>query len=198
MRKQLFALAALVLSAAATHAAPIAATVSTDGNGYQGELSLLNDGRSVAAVGWNGLGKVFTFEFDDLYRIDNVSLAVRRGGDYRLEFSTDAKEWGRLLTVPGVVTDGGSGIATVSTDPADADYVRELLFAPAEARYVRISADKASGDKTEGGKDAPLQYAIAEVAFSEWTRDGKLRHPRFLGLRRDKKARDVTRERPAR
>lgn len=37
---------------------------------------------------------------------------------------------------------------------------------------------------------------VAEVAFTEWTRAGRLRHPRFLGLRRDKKARDVVRERP--
>jgi bifunctional non-homologous end joining protein LigD len=37
---------------------------------------------------------------------------------------------------------------------------------------------------------------VAEVAFSEWTRDGRLRHPRFLGLRRDKAAREVARERP--
>ena len=27
------------------------------------------------------------------------------------------------------------------------------------------------------------------MAFSEWTRDGKLRHPRYLGLRTDKKPR---------
>ncbi len=38
---------------------------------------------------------------------------------------------------------------------------------------------------------------VAEVAFTEWTADGKLRHPRFEGLRRDKPARDVVRERPA-
>ncbi len=36
---------------------------------------------------------------------------------------------------------------------------------------------------------------VAEIGFSEWTRDGRLRHPRFLGLRRDKRARDVVRER---
>ena len=35
---------------------------------------------------------------------------------------------------------------------------------------------------------------VAQVGFAEWTPDGKLRHPRFLGLRRDKKAKDVTRE----
>jgi len=35
---------------------------------------------------------------------------------------------------------------------------------------------------------------VAQVAFSEWTRDGRLRHPRFLGLRDDKRADEVVRE----
>jgi bifunctional non-homologous end joining protein LigD len=38
---------------------------------------------------------------------------------------------------------------------------------------------------------------VAQVGFSEWTRDGRLRHPRYLGLRDDKPAREVVRERPA-
>ena len=29
---------------------------------------------------------------------------------------------------------------------------------------------------------------VAQIGFSEWTRDGRLRHPRFLGLRDDKAA----------
>ena len=37
---------------------------------------------------------------------------------------------------------------------------------------------------------------VAQVAFSEWTGAGKLRHPRFLGLRRDKKPSEVVREEP--
>lgn len=37
---------------------------------------------------------------------------------------------------------------------------------------------------------------VAEVAFSEWTDDGRLRHPSFQGLRIDKAAKDVVRERP--
>jgi len=39
-------------------------------------------------------------------------------------------------------------------------------------------------------------HHVAEVAFAEWTADGRLRHPSFQGLRRDKRARDVVRERP--
>lgn len=36
---------------------------------------------------------------------------------------------------------------------------------------------------------------VGEVGFTEWTRDGKLRHPRFLGLREDKSPKQVRRER---
>lgn len=35
---------------------------------------------------------------------------------------------------------------------------------------------------------------VAEVAFTEWTDDGRLRHPVFHGVREDKRARDVRRE----
>jgi bifunctional non-homologous end joining protein LigD len=35
---------------------------------------------------------------------------------------------------------------------------------------------------------------VAEVGFTEWTRHGRLRHPRFLGLRFDKSAREVVKE----
>jgi DNA ligase D-like protein (predicted ligase) len=37
---------------------------------------------------------------------------------------------------------------------------------------------------------------VAQVGFAEWTRDGRLRHPRYLGLRDDKPAREVVREGP--
>jgi bifunctional non-homologous end joining protein LigD len=36
---------------------------------------------------------------------------------------------------------------------------------------------------------------VAQIGFGEWTRDGKLRQPRFLGLRSDKQAKEVVRER---
>ncbi|MEZ6097802.1 MAG: hypothetical protein R3E01_02410 [Pirellulaceae bacterium] len=53
------------------------------------------------------------------------------------------------------------------------------------------------------GNDLPHKGAhwvepelVAEVGFTEWTNDGRLRHPRFLGLRRDKPAKEVHRETP--
>jgi len=38
---------------------------------------------------------------------------------------------------------------------------------------------------------------VCEVEFTEWTSDGKIRHPSFQGLRADKKPTEVTREKPA-
>ena len=35
---------------------------------------------------------------------------------------------------------------------------------------------------------------VAQIGFTEWTPGGKLRHPRFLGLREDKRPEDVVRE----
>jgi len=37
---------------------------------------------------------------------------------------------------------------------------------------------------------------VAEVQFTEWTEAGEMRHPVFLGLRTDKQATEVIRERP--
>ena len=52
-------------------------------------------------------------------------------------------------------------------------------------------------------KDPGLRHAIwvepklvGEVAFTEWTAEGSIRHPSFQGLRVDKKAKDVVREEP--
>jgi bifunctional non-homologous end joining protein LigD len=37
---------------------------------------------------------------------------------------------------------------------------------------------------------------VCQVVFTEWTADGKIRHPSFQGLRTDKKPKEVIRERP--
>ena len=37
---------------------------------------------------------------------------------------------------------------------------------------------------------------VAQIGFAEWTNEGRLRQPRFLGLRDDKPPAKVVRERP--
>jgi bifunctional non-homologous end joining protein LigD len=48
-----------------------------------------------------------------------------------------------------------------------------------------------------GGKTQWLKPVIVcQVKFTEWTEDGHMRHPVYLGLREDKKAKDVKHEKP--
>ena len=68
-------------------------------------------------------------------------------------------------------------------------------------RDLRAQLEKLEQDESpfadrvrEKGSHWVRPKVVAQVGFSEWTRDGKLRHPRFLGLRRDKKATEVVRE----
>lgn len=51
-----------------------------------------------------------------------------------------------------------------------------------------------SDDVPEQGAHWVSPRLVGEFGFTEWTSHGRLRHPRFLGLRRDKAAKDVKRE----
>lgn len=64
-------------------------------------------------------------------------------------------------------------------------------------RFERASSPLDDGEVRERGVHWVRPELVAEIGFTEWTRDGRLRHPRYLGLRTDKRAREVVRERPA-
>ena len=63
-------------------------------------------------------------------------------------------------------------------------------------RLVELEVDEAPfvDPPDEDGVHWAEPRLVAQVGFTEWTRDGRLRHPRFLGLRRDKDPDDVVRE----
>jgi bifunctional non-homologous end joining protein LigD len=68
---------------------------------------------------------------------------------------------------------------------------------------ARLDALEIAAPPFTGGTGLPRLRAhwvrpeiVVQVAFIEWTRHGKLRHPRLLGVRFDKAPREVVRERP--
>ena len=65
-------------------------------------------------------------------------------------------------------------------------------------RMKKISREESPFDDTVKEKNAHWvePKLVGEFGFTEWTRDGKLRHPRFKGLRRDKDPKKVHREKP--
>jgi DNA ligase D-like protein (predicted ligase) len=74
----------------------------------------------------------------------------------------------------------------------------DVLLRDLRRRLERMSRKTSpfAEDVNEDGVTWLTPELVAEFGFTEWTRSGKLRHPRFLGLRRDKAAKDVRRESP--
>jgi bifunctional non-homologous end joining protein LigD len=70
------------------------------------------------------------------------------------------------------------------------------------AAQLEPLARKTSPFANEVVANAPVHFVkpqlVAEVRFTEWTRERLLRQPAFLGLRADKNAKDVTMELPVR
>jgi bifunctional non-homologous end joining protein LigD len=81
-------------------------------------------------------------------------------------------------------------------------------FTAAGARELRARLDRlarATSPFARGGPAGADARAarwvrpdvVVEVEFTEWTSDGRLRHPVFQGVRLDRAAAEVVRERPA-
>jgi bifunctional non-homologous end joining protein LigD len=81
-------------------------------------------------------------------------------------------------------------VGTGFTDKALADIARKLKAIERDKpAFTDFPAELLSGAHFVAPK------FVAQVRFNEWTSGGLLRHPAFLGLRDDKPARQVTRER---
>jgi bifunctional non-homologous end joining protein LigD len=67
------------------------------------------------------------------------------------------------------------------------------------AKFDRIEIEKSPFTKATGLPRLRAHWVkpqiVVQVAFIEWTVHDKLRHPRLLGIRADKSAREVVRER---
>ena len=82
--------------------------------------------------------------------------------------------------------------------------IHELPVAPAGAvaelgivnRVIElISPSIKSKRRLSWSVFCPGTDLVAQIEFTEWTPDGHLRHSKFVGVREDKGARDVARER---
>jgi len=77
----------------------------------------------------------------------------------------------------------------------------DKLLVDMRAKLDKLETDTAPFTNPPRGFEAKGAHwvkptLVAEVRFTEWSEAGALRHPAFLGLRADKKAADVVREKP--
>jgi DNA ligase D-like protein (predicted ligase) len=97
----------------------------------------------------------------------------------------------------GYFTDDGKHF--VYAGKVGTGFTRATLLDLAE-RLRRIAQPRSPFDEGDPPHGPGVHWArpelVAEIAFEEWTQHGLLRQPRFQGLRTDKNASDVIRERP--
>jgi bifunctional non-homologous end joining protein LigD len=74
---------------------------------------------------------------------------------------------------------------------AELDRLQRLL------EPLAIESSPFTGPQPEPGARFVRPQLVAEVEFTEWTRDGMLRHPSYKGLRDDKDPTEVVREVPS-
>jgi len=74
---------------------------------------------------------------------------------------------------------------------------REMLL-DLRCRLQRLKQSHSPFQKGDPPRGAGVHWVkpelVAEIGFTEWTQNNMLRHPRFEGIRTDKKAREVRRE----
>jgi DNA ligase D-like protein (predicted ligase) len=145
--------------------------------------------------GWEGL----------IAKRDDAPYATGRT-DRWLKFKCEA---GQELIIVGYTDPAGSRVGLGALllgyhDDEDLAYAGKVgtgfsdaVLRDLEKRLSRLQVKRSPctrGKLPSAGVHWVRPELVGEVAFTEWTRAGQLRHPRFLGLRRDKDAKDVVRE----
>jgi bifunctional non-homologous end joining protein LigD len=75
----------------------------------------------------------------------------------------------------------------------------DALLRSIKAKLEALATQKAPFEVPRGVKGHWVRpKLVAEVAFTEWTDDGRIRHPVFHGLRVDKDPKTITKEKPSR
>ena len=153
-----------------------------------------------AAARAQGLEGIISKRADALYRSGRgkewLKIKCGRGeefviGGYKLS-DVKGKSFSSLLL--GTFEDGKLNYAGKVGTGFDAADLTELSrkFKPLErerSAFVEVPREELKGAVWVEPK------LVCQIQYTEWTRDGRLRHPSFQGLRQDKRARDVHRER---
>jgi DNA ligase D-like protein (predicted ligase) len=154
--------------------------------------------REACRKGWEGLiAKRADSPYTDKRSRDWLKLKCEQGQELVIGGYTAPKgsrvEFGALLL--GYYDDGRLRYAGKVGTGFDEETLHSLGGRLRSLRQPRSPFDDPVRERTAQWVKPEL---VAELGFSEWTSAGRLRHPRFLGLRDDKSAREVVREAPAR
>jgi len=158
--------------------------------------------REACGKGWEG---IIAKKADSLYRSSRSDNWLKFKCVNRQELviggytdpSGNRKGFGALLV--GYFNEAGetlhyAGKVGTGFDEETLSHLTKLL--KSRSRKTPPFDQEGSDDLPQKGVHWVTPNLVGQFGFTEWTRSGKLRHPRFLGLRRDKDPWEVVREEP--
>jgi len=154
MRLLAVACVAGTFSATAVAGAKLTASSVTAQGNYNHSASLLTDGvipgetthwQSATNVWWTnqeGPGGVsFTFDYGNIYAIDDVLFSFDNNDAYRVDYSVDNSNWSFLTQVLAGDGEIGFGMDTGTSINNHPEFIANMDFqTPVNARYLRIYA----------------------------------------------------------
>lgn len=153
--------------------------------------------KDACAKGWEGLiAKRADARYAGTRSRDWLKFKCTKGQELVIGGYTDPKGsrsgFGALLV--GYYDEAGLRYAGKVGTGFDDDILADL-----RDRFDELARERSpfADDVDAKGAHWVAPKLVANIAFTEWTCDGRLRHPSFQGLRRDKAAKKVVRERPA-
>ncbi|MFO1319529.1 MAG: PEP-CTERM sorting domain-containing protein [Burkholderiales bacterium] len=172
MKKSLLAAGLLALAASSASHAVTVTSIAGTGSYANDPATRLTDGNFALGTWWTDTpnvwwswqegasGVTFTFTFDQIYNLADITLGVDNNDFYAVQVSTDNSTWKTLfVSLPTYVDsayayDGASMIqrSSVTGHPA---YSNLIDFPTTQARYARIYAVAGDGS-----------YAVSELQFT--------------------------------
>ena len=129
-----------------------------DSNGvFSGNPALLNDGLFGAAVAWSTddpwYEPMFTFEFDDVYKISDIAIGLFSQSSYRIEYFS-YNDWNNLYA-GSIAGPGGHSFFEGAPIGVPVSYNPSLEFATVSTNGIRIF----------GTSSGTTNYGINEIQF---------------------------------
>jgi len=107
-----------------------------------------------SCVYWSDPETCFVIDLGEVLWITGLTIQADNNDDYVIRISPDGKVFNPLLTIRGEWGEINDGMDTLSTLAKDPQYLQRMTMTPAQARYVRLSAQ--GGDETYSASELLL------------------------------------------
>jgi hypothetical protein len=91
-------------------------------------------------VYWRGMQPQFVIDLGGVQQVNGILVQVDNNDNYRIDYSIDGRQYLLLTDIKKGYGETGSGVDTITSVVGHPEYVPEMAFSPAQARFIKIYA----------------------------------------------------------